>query len=503
MSSTPLAWLRAAGAITVAVVTIGREAHALDCGAVAAALAGRVQDLRCVDSPDLTTQNPETTPADNSRPDLPPLAFTPRSDRAALIADAQRPPIARAVPGLQITGAMADDEGARFVLRLPATGFSGRLVVGVPAATRSEHTGDYFLSDLVLQRGDAYVMSNKGAYNLRPTTASDPLGCALAPPGVPAAATFVHSYFSDAPRGIEAWFQRTAEAAELARDAAVAAYGARPRRSYLFGVSAGALTVRHLLAFGARGFDGGVDWEGLYVTPRHPTFLREYPQGVAAYLDYRSSGYDPGSAGAAALLGLGFAPDLFAQPPTPQNGASPIVGSYWETAANSLWGLFGCILVKRLDPTYAGDLAAYDVDARRAESLARAWQINMALARIATPGAIERPLITVSGTIDQLAPIDAHARAFRRDVVRSGRGRLHRLYEVQNGGHLDRLRDGANFTQLEPVAPHALRALDLLEQWVEKGAAPPAGQCIPRGGAIVADPRAERRPEHCAALVAP
>ncbi|HMG56316.1 MAG TPA: hypothetical protein VK601_22610, partial [Kofleriaceae bacterium] len=340
----------------VAAVALGRahDAYALDCGAIAAALAGRVQDLRCVDSPDLTTQNPDTTPPDNSRADLPPLAFTPRTDRAAIVSEVARTPIARAVPGLQITGAMADDAGARFVIRLPAAGFTGRLIVGVAAATRSEYTGDFVASDLVVQRGDAYVMSNKGAYNLRLTTAADPQGCALAPPGSPAAQLFVRAYAGDAPRGIEEWFRRTVESAELAREAVAAAYGKKPRRSYLFGVSAGGLTVRHVMAFSPRGFDGGVDWEGLYVTPLRPTFMREYPQAVAGFLDYRASGYDPDSAGAQAIRDLGFAPDIFAQPPTPLNTASPVVGSYWETAANSQWNLLGCLLVRALDPSYTG-----------------------------------------------------------------------------------------------------------------------------------------------------
>lgn len=492
------------GAVAAIAVAHSQAAHALDCGTVTAALAGRVQDLRCVDSPDLTTQNPDTTPLDNSRADLPPLAFTPRTDRAANVSDVLRPPITRAVPGLQITGAMADDDGARFVIRLPATGFTGRLIVGVPGATRSEYTGDFFASDLVIQRGDAYVMSNKGAYNLRLTAASDPLGCPLAPPGVPAAQIFVRAFAGDTPRGIEEWFRRTVESAELARDAVAAAYDKAPRRTYLFGISAGGLTIRHVLAFSPHGFDGGVDWEGLYVTPRHPTFLREYPQAVAGFLDYRASGYDIAGTGARAIRDLGFAPDILAQPPTPLNTASPIVGSYWETAASSLWNVLGCLFVRAIDPSYTGETSQYDFDARRAESIARAWELNLALARISTPGAIQRPLITVSGTIEQLAPIDEHARAFQRDVVRSGRGALHRLYEVQNGGHIDRLRDASfQFTQLEYVAPHAQRALDLLEQWVEHGVRAPAGQCIPRGGTIVADPRAERRPEHCAALVAP
>jgi hypothetical protein len=491
-------------AIVVATVGHARDAQALDCGAVTAALAGRVQDLRCVDSPDLTTQNPDTTPLDNSRADLPPLAFTPRTDRAAIVPEVQRTPIARAVPGLQITGAMADDDAARFVIRLPHTGFTGRLIVGVPAATRSEFTGDFFASDLVLQRGDAYVMSNKGAYNVRLTSASDPQGCALAPPGVPASGVFIRAFAGDSPRGIEEWFPRTVESADLARDAIAAAYGTRPHHTYLFGISAGGLTVRHILAFSPRGFDGGVDWEGLYVTPRHPTFMREYPQAVAGFLDYRASNYDLDGDGAQAIRGLGFAQDIFAQPPTPLNTASPIVGSYWETAANSLWHVLGCLFIRAVDPSYRGEVAQYDFDARRRESLRRAWELGLALARISTPGKIERPLITVSGTIEQLAPIDEHARAYRRDIVHWGRGRLHRLYEVQNGGHLDRLRDASfQFTQLEHVMPHAQRALELLEHWVERGVPAPAGQCVPRGGAIVVDPRAARRPEHCAVLVAP
>ena len=496
-------WLLAGG-IAAGIVVGGHDAHALDCRSVTAALAGRVQDLRCIDSPDLTTQNPDTTPADNSRADLPPLAFTPRTDRAQLMSDVQRTPIARAVPGLQITGAMADDEGARFVIRLPATGFTGRLIVGVPAATRSEYTGDSFLSDLVVQRGDAYVMSNKGAYNLRLTTPDDPQGCALSPSGVPTAAVFVRAYAGDNPRGLEEWFPRTVQSAELARAAVAAAYGHGPRRSYLFGVSAGGLTVRHLLAFTPHGFDGGVDWEGLFVTPDHPTFLREYPQAVAAFLDYRASGYGKDSSAARAFRDLGFAPDLFARPPTPLNTSSPVVGSYYETQANSLWNVLGCLLVRALDPSYTGPIQDYDFDQRRRVSLGHAWELGLALARISTPGLIQRPLLTVSGTIDQLAPIDDHAREFRRHVVRAGRGALHRLYEVQNGGHLDRQRDaGFNFTQLEYVAPQAQRALDLLEAWVERGSAPPAGQCIPRGGVIVSDPHQASRPEHCAVLVAP
>jgi hypothetical protein len=166
--------------------------------------------------------------------------------------------------------------------------------------------------------------------------------------------------------------------------------------------------------------------------------------------------------------------------------------------------LLACLSIQVVDPTFSGDIAAYDFEARRNASLARAEQLEQVLAKIATRGDIDRPLITVAGTIDQLAPIDRHARAFRREVIRAGRAHLHRLYEVQNGGHIDRLHDSSfGFTQLQYVAPHAQRALELLEAWVERRFPAPPGQCIPRGGTIESDPDLAGRPEHCAALIEP
>jgi hypothetical protein len=41
-----------------------------------------------------------------------------------------------------------------------------------------------------------------------------------------------------------------------------------------------------------------------------------------------------------------------------------------------------------------------------------------------------------------------------------------------------------------------------LAGWVESGIAPPASQCIPRGGAIIDNPAVSGRSERCAALLA-
>ncbi|PYM98356.1 MAG: hypothetical protein DME08_08075, partial [Candidatus Rokuibacteriota bacterium] len=125
---------------------------AADCAAITKALTGIVTDLTCLESTDLTTRNDATTPPDNSRLGLPPNAFTPRTDAQAVSPDAPfRTAIdpSRTFPGLQITGAMADDANARWLLRLPAAAnWNHKLVVGVPGGFRSEFMGDFIFSDL-------------------------------------------------------------------------------------------------------------------------------------------------------------------------------------------------------------------------------------------------------------------------------------------------------------------------------------------------------------------
>jgi hypothetical protein len=135
--------------------------------------------------------------------------------------------------------------------------------------------------------------------------------------------------------------------------------------------------------------------------------------------------------------------------------------------------------------------------------------VGAQLAAFATTGDIQRPLITVAGTMDALLPIDHHARAYARKVAavaedddRGGGGDKHRpayrLYEVQNGNHIETFQDV--FGQLELIEPHAQRAFDLLIGQVERGAALPPDQCIPRGGEISNTPA---QLGHCSKLFAP
>jgi len=102
-------------------------------------------------------------------------------------------------------------------------------------------------------------------------------------------------------------------------------------------------------------------------------------------------------------------------------------------------------------------------------------------------------------------PIDHHARAYARKVEaaradanhgeanKDEKERPYRLYEVQNGNHIETYQDG--FPQLELIMPHAQKAFDLLVQQVEDKVALPPSQCIPRGGAIAGAPA---QSGHCA-----
>jgi hypothetical protein len=91
-----------------------------------------------------------------------------------------------------------------------------------------------------------------------------------------------------------------------------------------------------------------------------------------------------------------------------------------------------------------------------------------------------------------LIPLKGHARPYKAMVEAKGYGQNYRLYKVQNGNHLDSLKGGkaGQLPDLELIQPHAHRAFELLEGWVERGIAPPPSQCIQRGGSIVDRPQA-------------
>jgi hypothetical protein len=398
------------------------------------------------------------------------------------------------VPGIQLNGGIAGDatgEG-RILLRFPKD-WNGKLVVAGASGTRSEFNGDFAWSDYVLQQGYAYVSQNKGVLNLRLTTAADPLGCRLNP----ASPVFVHFYDNDPDQPFTRWTEFMVRATVIGQNAVGVHYGRAPRRTYAVGTSNGGYQVRRALEAAPDLFDGGVDWEGTYVDPVAANLLSTLPSAILNVPDYVASGRAPNSTAAKNIMLAGHPPDI-------------VIGeiSLWGFYSAQFWEVTLCQWKKRLDPdydTYGSGTGTYSYVDRLSDS-----NVGAEVAAIATTGNIGKPLITVAGTMDALLPINLHARAYARAVASAlseteekgeNRHRQHpvyRLYEVQNGNHIETFQD--TFRQLELIQPHAQRAFDLLADFVERGRPLPPDQCIPRAGSVSSSPA---EPGHCAQLFVP
>jgi 3HB-oligomer hydrolase (3HBOH) len=153
-----------------------------------------------------------------------------------------------------------------------------------------------------------------------------------------------------------------------------------------------------------------------------------------------------------------------------------------------------------------------DLTTKNPATTPSASDVGAAVAAIATTGHIGKPLITIAGTMDALLPINLHARAHARaaaavlteqgDAIGRRPERrdrpAYRLYEVQNGNHIETYKD--IFSQLALIQPHAQKAFDLPIDSVERGDGLPTDQHIPRGGSVASSPA---RLGHCAQLFVP
>src|SRR3954469_21604516 len=215
-------------ALAIAILASSPAFAATRCDRILAAFGNRLADAVCFESPDLTTNNPVTTPANNSIAGLAVGAFTPQTDRGVISPNPpNRTPIIRVVPGIQVDARVADDPTgeARFLLRLPDD-WNGRLVVAGASGTRSEFNGDFAWSDYVIQKGYAYASQNKGVLNLRITSFSSPtppnaLACRLNP----ASQIWVNFYDNDPGQPFTRWRDYMVLGGQLAQRGVEAGYG--------------------------------------------------------------------------------------------------------------------------------------------------------------------------------------------------------------------------------------------------------------------------------------
>ncbi|HEV8551789.1 MAG TPA: 3-hydroxybutyrate oligomer hydrolase family protein [Casimicrobiaceae bacterium] len=474
------------------------------CPEIEQFLTGKAVGVVCFHSDDLRTNNPTTTPANNSittfadGSPLPGLfsgafSFTPITDRGVISNGPA--PTSTPVPGIQVGGWFADDptKQARFVLRFPDD-WNGKLVVAGSSGTRSEYNGDWAWSDYVLPKGYAYASQNKGVLNLYLVSlasatqpASDPLACRLNP----SSQVWVHFYDNDPQKPFTQWTQYMLLTATLAQQAAKVNYQHHPRRTYAVGTSNGGYQVRRAIEEAPDIFDGGVDWEGTFIDPNGPNILIDLPPAILNFPAYVASGFDPNSQAAQNILAAGYPPDI-------------VIGtdSLWGRYNAQFWEVTACQWQERFDPTYPTYTAGL-------ENYVYLSRFNLpgvfdSVAAVATTGKIKKPLITVAGTMDALLPAKRQARAYEA-VVNASRGGNNdernaqfRLYEVQNGNHIESFV--VPFPQLVVIQPHAQKAFDLLVDHVESKSPLPPSQCIPKGGTISQNPS---EPGNCSDLLVP
>jgi 3HB-oligomer hydrolase (3HBOH) len=488
----------------------GSAMAAPTCADVHDFLVGKAVDVVCFPSTDLRTNNPETTPPDNSITtfaDGTPLpgptvlgsafSYVPTIDRTVISNGPS--PTAGPVPGIQVEGWFANDptNQARFVLRFPDD-WNGNLVVAGSSGNRSEHNGDWAWSDYVVSKGYAYASQNKGALNLYFTAfgsvsqpANDSLSCRLNP----VSTSWVHYYVNDPQKSFTEWTTYMLATARLAQGAAKASYKHHPRRTYAVGTSNGGYQVRRAIEEAPNLFDGGVDWEGTFIDADGPNLLIDLPPAIKNFPAYVASGYDLSSVAAQNILAAGYPPDIA----NPGNATDTL----WTRNYLSYWEVTACQWQKRLDPTYATYAAGLD----NYDYLARSSIPGVfdAVEDIENTGKIKKPLITVAGTMDALLPIKRHARAYEAKVNASRRGNneqrnaQYRLFEIQNGNHIESYVV-TGLPQLVPLQPHAQKAFDVLVAHVENNVPLPPSQCVPKGGDISATPT---QPGHCASLFVP
>ena len=497
----------------VALAPFSLAVHAVPgCPAIEQFLAGKATGVVCFHSDDLRTDNPVTTPPDNSittfadGTTLPGFAagfgsYTPTKDRG-VISNGPTPSTAP-VPGIQVEGWFADDptNQARFLLRFPDK-WNGSLVVAGASGTRSEYNGDWAWSDYVLPKGYAYASQNKGVLNfyivsLASQTQPAPGTCRVNPPGGALSLLWVHFYDVDPDKPFTQWTQYMLKTAQLAQNAIKANYQSPARRTYAVGTSNGGYQVRRAMEEAPNLFDGGVDWEGTYVDPKE-NILVDLPVAVKNFPAYQASGYDPTSAAAQNILAAGYPPDIVHR--DPMTGA--VTASLWGNYYNEFWEVTTCQWQQRFDPTYdtyGAGLGNYDYLSRLGLP-----GVFDSVEAVTTTGKIKKPLITVAGTMDALLPIKHQARAYEDAVDASRKGNndkrnaQYRLYEVQNGNHIEAYV--TPFPELVVIQPHAQHAFDLLVDFVENKAPLPPSQCIPKGGTISQNPT---QAGNCAQLFAP
>jgi hypothetical protein len=147
--------------------------------------------------------------------------------------------------------------------------------------------------------------------------------------------------------------------------------------------------------------------------------------GLNQFPGYRAGRFDPNSAAAQAIEAANFPPDLV------ENRTS-----LWTLNRFALWEVAECLFVRGVDPGFREEFPGFAAFADY-DFTTRPESVGRAIRKFENSGEITKPLISVHVTLDAFIPLKGHARPYKVKIEAQGFGANYRLYEIQNGNHLD------------------------------------------------------------------
>ncbi|WP_425484532.1 tannase/feruloyl esterase family alpha/beta hydrolase [Haloechinothrix aidingensis] len=377
---------------------------------------------------------------------------TDPEDWAGLHAPGTRNP--SGVPGIQVDGYFPDDSSfngthgwdhdSQFVIRLPDQWNGGVVVTGAPGV-REQYANDFIIGDRVLDRGYAFASTDKGNVGTEFYRDGDRPGDAVAE-----------------------WNERVTELTRATKAVARQLYGHMPRRTYVAGISNGGYLARWQLENRHHLYDGGVDWEGTLWRPDGPNLFTYLPTALREYPDYALTGDEEAHD---AMIDAGFAP-----------GSEFL----WEYHYGVYWDLTQRIYREEFDPGYDGDTEAGTPFCRPGTPQCdadydyhhRPESVHDAVEKVSLTGRIQRPMITLHGTLDALLPIRTDSDVYAEMVREAHRAKRFRYYRIEGGNHVDGLH-AAYPERLRPMLPCFRSAFEALEGWVTDRRNPPDSATVP------------------------
>ena len=419
--------------------------------------------------PDLTTRALAIEPGqDHTRP----------GDYNALQAAETRnpagPPGTNLIPGIQIDGYFPDssttncsnnEDGfpchdSQFVIRLPEEEkWNGKLVITGAPGVRTQFALDFLISDFVLSKGYAFASTDKGNTGT--------------------------SFYDDGSKpggSVVEWHRRVEQLTRAAKETVERRYGKRPEYTYMTGISNGGYMTRHAIENNPELYDGSVDWEGVLWRRNGPNLFTHLPQAIRHYPECKTS-----------------APEYDKEACERMHRAGYPKGSefLWDEHYVTYWDLTQRIYREEFDPGYDGSTKAgipfcqedgdpktrCDAEYRYGK---RPERVKEAVEKVSLNGDIGKPMLTVTGTYDNLLPIRLHSNQYRSLIENQGKGGMHRYYKIENGNHVDsyfdRYRQEPEPGYVRPILPCYWAAFREIEEWVEKkgdAPMPPASTTVP------------------------